>query len=414
MQQDKITVLGAGIVGICCAIELQKKGFEVEVIDRRPPGSETTHGNAGVLSLSSVVPLASPALLPRIPRLLANLEADFRLHYAHLPWLLPWLLRFLLRCNRRSYLADGEKISALTIASVNAHRELIRQTGAEHLANYSGSIRLYRKQASFEKDEMERELFDRCGVQYSILDPAQLKALEPDLDGVFVKAVWIRESISLSDPQRLCQHYADFFVSNGGVIRRLQINQLRPSKDSWILSTSAGDEQVARVVVCLGAWTTELIKSLGYKNNVAIERGYHMMYSTQNGKKLGRPVFDYDSSYVMIPMANGIRVTTGSNLVFRETEATPQQLAMVEPRAREAFALDQALLDQPWMGRRSSTPDSIPIIGPAPRHPNLWLNYAHAHMGLTMAPISGQIIASQVSGEQPPLDVSACAPTRYL
>lgn len=407
-------MLGAGIVGICCAIELQRSGFDVEVIDRGVPGAETTYGNAGVLSLSSVVPLASPALLPRIPGLLANRQADFRLHYAHLPQLLPWLIRFLLRCNRRTYRQDGELISKLTVASVEAHRQLIRQSGAEHLLNVGGSLRLYRQQRSFEKDAIERELFDTCGVDYAILEPAEIKALEPDLDNRFVKAVLIKQSISLKDPQALCRQYADYFLSLGGVIRQLEVRQIKPDGESWRLVTSEGEETVNRLVVCLGAWTAEMIKPLGYKNRVAIERGYHMMYSARGNSSLSRPIFDVDSSYVMIPMSQGIRVTTGSNLVFRETEATPQQLAMVEPRAREAFPLDRALLDEPWMGRRSSTPDSLPIIGPAPRHKNLWLCYAHAHMGLTMAPISGQIIASQVTGKQPPIDVTACSPARYL
>ena len=414
MNKPSITVMGAGIVGICCAIELQRSGYDVEVIDRRAPGTETSHGNAGILSLSSVVPLASPELLPRIPGLLLNRYADFRLHYAHLPQLLPWLFRFLLRCNRRTYRRDSQSINALTVASVAAHRELIRQSDAEYLINDGGGLRLYRRLESFDRDAIERELFERCQVEYDILDPPEIKKLEPDLDDRFVKAVWIKKSLSLSDPQALCRHYADYFRSLGGVIRQLEVESIRPVGDNWRLNTSEGEETVERLVVCLGAWTGEMIKPLGYRNPVAIERGYHMMYSAQANRKLLRPVFDVDASYVMIPMSQGIRVTTGSNLVYRETEATPRQLEMVEPRAREAFPLDQALLDKPWMGRRSSTPDSLPIIGPAPRHKNLWLNYAHAHMGLTMAPISGQIIASQVTGGQPPLDVSACSPARYL
>ncbi len=414
MSSAKVTVLGAGIVGICCAIELQRSGFEVEVIDRGAPGSETTNGNAGILSLSSVVPLASPALLPRIPGLLTNRHADFRLHYAQLPELLPWLIRFLLRCNRRTYRQDGELINNLTVPSVEMHRQLIRQSGAEHLLNVGGGLRLYRHQRSFDKDAIERELFDLCGVDYAILDPAEIKALEPDLDNRFVKALWIKQSIQLKDPQALCRLYADYFLSQGGVIRQLEVKGIQTDGEGWRLATSEGERTVERLVVCLGAWTAEMIKSLGYKNRVAIERGYHMMYSAQSGKTLSRPVFDVDSSYVMIPMSRGIRVTTGSNLVYRETEATPQQLAMVEPRAREAFPLDRALLDKPWMGRRSSTPDSMPMIGPAPRHKNLWLCYAHAHMGLTMAPISGQIIAAQVSGEAPPVDMKPYLPDRYL
>jgi len=169
-----------------------------------------------------------------------------------------------------------------------------------------------------------------------------------------------------------------------------------------------------QLVVCLGAWTPELIKPLGYSNPIAIERGYHTVLSTQQNKSLSHPIFDVDSSYVMIPMDMGLRVTTGSNLVCRETAETPRQIEKVLPRVREAFPVGQRLVEKPWMGRRPSTPDSLPIIGPAPRHKNLWLAFAHAHMGFTMGPITGQIIANYVTGDTQSLAVNAYLPNRYI
>ena len=414
MSDSKVVVLGAGIVGICCAIELQRAGFKVELIDRREPGSETSSGNAGILSLSSIMPLASPALLPRLPGLIANRHADFKMHYAHLPQLMPWLIKFLLRCNRRDYLRDGLSINALTEASVIGHRELIRQSNCEHLMNESGGLRLYRQQKTFAADALERELFDLCGVDYALLDRAEIRDLEPDLVDRFIKAVWIKQSISLKDPKALCQSYAGYFQSLGGVINQLEVENLGQNNNGWQLQTSQGLLKTPKLVVCLGAWTPPIIKPLGYRNVMAIERGYHTVYAPQSGKTLSRPIFDVDSSYVMNPMSAGLRITSGSNLTFRETTPTPQQIDMIVPRAREAFPLGECLLDTPWMGRRPSTPDSMPIIGPAPRHRNLWLAYAHAHMGLTMGPITGQIIASQITGTEAPLDTSAYLPDRYL
>jgi len=160
LKTSKVTVLGAGIVGICCAIELQRRGYQVELIDRKGPGEETSSGNAGILSLSSIAPLASPELLTRLPRLASNLEADFLLHYPHLPGLLPWLMRFLVRCKRSKYIADGLLINALTVPSVATHMELIKASKAQQLVNSSGSLRLYRNIKTYQRDELERELFD--------------------------------------------------------------------------------------------------------------------------------------------------------------------------------------------------------------------------------------------------------------
>ena len=92
----------------------------------------------------------------------------------------------------------------------------------------------------------------------------------------------------------------------------------------------------------------------------------------------------------------------------------PRQLKRLAPRVREAFPIAEELLQEPWMGRRSTVPDTVPVIGPAPRHRNLWLAFAHSHMGLTLGPISGRLIANFVSGSEQPLPVSACDPARYL
>lgn len=414
MNKPDVTVLGAGVVGICCAIELQRSGYQVDLIDRREPAAETSYGNAGVFSLGSIAPLASPALLPRLPGLVANRYTDFRLHYPHFPQLIPWLLSFLKRCNRDTYFRDGEIINRLTVASVKAHEELIKQSGAEHLTIHNGGLRLYRHQKTFDKDALERELFRRCGVEYEELDRGGIRNLEPDLQDRFVKGVWVKQSISIKDPQALCQHYARYFKSLGGEIKQLEVKGIQQVGDSWQLGCETTNQQTAKLVLCLGAWTPELLKPLGYRNVIAIERGYHSMLAPQAGKVLNRPIFDVDGNYVMAPMSAGLRVTSGSNLTYRETSSTPVQIDQILPRAYEAFPLGEKLIDEPWMGRRPSTADSKPIIGPAPRHDNLWLAYAHAHMGLGMGPITGKVIASQVAGRESPLDVAACSPNRYL
>ncbi len=414
LNKNKITVLGGGMVGICCAIELQQKGYQVQLIDRRGPGEETSSGNAGILSVSSIAPLASPELITRIPRLVANLDADFRLHYPHLLSLLPWLMRFLVRCNRKQYMQDGRLIDALTVPSVAAHLDLIGKSNAGHLVNRSGGLRLYRNQSTYNSDELERELFDICGLNYSILERQELRDLEPDLSDIFVKAVSINDSISIINPQSLCKCYAAYFQSLGGKIKQTEVTQLTQESNGWRIVTSGSTDIIERLVIALGAWTPELIKQIGYSNPIAIERGYHTIFSPQVDKILSRPIFDVDSSYVMIPMDMGLRVTTGSNLIYRETSETPQQVNKVIPRVKEAFPVGDLLLDKPWMGRRPSTPDSLPIIGPAPRHKNLWLAFAHAHMGFTMGPITGKIIANYITGAEQLIPVNAYLPDRYI
>jgi D-amino-acid dehydrogenase len=409
-----VSVLGAGIVGISCALELQRRGFQVTLIDRRGPGEETSSGNAGILSYSNITPLADPALLSRLHRLLLNLDADLLIHYPHLPSLLPWLSRFLRRCRRQTYLADGDAMSRLTQASIDLHRQWIDAAGLQPLLNSGGGLKLYRHRRTFARDRLERELLQQCGVRHTLLDADEVRQLEPDLNRIFAQGVLIDESISIRNPEKLCKAYAQMLVDAGGRIVRAAVREIRPTGDGWKLVTDRGPESAERLVVCMGAWTPEIIGPLGYANPLAIERGYHTIVAPAPGKHLSRPIFDVDASYVMAPMEMGWRVTTGTNLARREALPDPRQLARVMPRVREAIAIEQELLREPWMGRRPTVPDTLPIIGPAPRHPNLWLAFAHSHMGLTLGPISGVLIANFIEDKPQPFSPEACNPARYL
>ena len=413
-MKQPVTVLGAGIVGICCALELQRRGYQVTLIDRRGPGEETSSGNAGILSYSNITPIADPHLLGRLHRLMLNRDADLLLHYPHLLSLFPWLVRFLSRCRRKVFLRGGDAMNALTQASIDMHKQWIAEADAQHLLNRGGGLKLYRSRQTFMRDQLERELLERCGIRHTLLDPDQLHEYEPDLKRIFAQAVLIDESVSIRNPQKLCKAYARMFTDAGGQVKCDAVKSLQRANGAWALTTQQGCETVDRVVVSMGAWTPELIRQLGYSNPLAIERGYHTVFEPRAEAGLSGPVFDVDASYVMSPMDMGLRVTTGSNLVHRETEPDPRQVAQVIPRVGEAFPVSKILLHEPWMGRRPTVPDTLPIIGPAPRHENLWLAFAHSHMGLTMGPITGQLIANFISGAEQPFDPAACAPARYL
>jgi D-amino-acid dehydrogenase len=309
---------------------------------------------------------------------------------------------------------DGRLIDALTVPSVARHLDLIRESNAGHLVNKSGGLRLYRNPRTYRRDEIERDLFKQCQVKFSILDRPEIHDLEPDLADLFVKAVFIHDSVSISNPELLCKAYAKYFLKLGGDIKRAEVMDVSWESNQWRVVTSNGTESVEKLVIALGAWTPGLISQIGYRNPIAIERGYHTVFSAQPGKTLNRPFFDVDCSYVMIPMSMGLRVTSGTDLTYSETVETAQQIEKLIPRVKEAFPVADRVLEKPWMGRRPSTPDSLPIIGPAPRHRNLWLAFAHAHMGFTMGPITGRIIANYVVEKRQPIPVEPYLPSRYI
>ena len=192
MSDSSVTVVGAGIVGISCALELQRRGYQVKLIDRRGPALETSYGNAGILSYSNITPIASPELIPRLPKLIANLDADFRLNYRQALSLLPWSIKFLMRCRRSTYFSDGEHMRALTHSSIVKHLEWINECSVSHLLRQKSAIKLYRSLKSYNDGQLERDLFNKYGVKYTLLDNRQWLELEPDLNDIFVRGVLIR------------------------------------------------------------------------------------------------------------------------------------------------------------------------------------------------------------------------------
>ena len=156
-----------------------------------------------------------------------------------------------------------------------------------------------------------------------------------------------------------------------------------------------------------------MTRQLGYDLPLAVKRGYHMHYRAAGHARLNHPVLDHERGYFMVPMRRGIRLTTGAEFAMRDAIRTPVQLGRAEPIARDLFPLAERLDTEPWMGARPCTPDMLPIIGKAPRHSNLWFSFGHAHHGLTLAPVTGRLLADMVTGAAPFTDPSPYRAERF-
>jgi len=153
-----------------------------------------------------------------------------------------------------------------------------------------------------------------------------------------------------------------------------------------------------QAVIALGPQAPELFKPLGYRIPLAIKRGYHMHYSSLHDAQLQHSICDAQGGYVLAPMAQGIRLTTGIEFAESSDQANDIQLSRCEALARKLYPLGERLDPEPWLGRRPCLPDMRPVIGPAVHHPGLWFNFGHAHHGLTLGPVSGRLLAEMLTG----------------
>jgi D-amino-acid dehydrogenase len=147
---------------------------------------------------------------------------------------------------------------------------------------------------------------------------------------------------------------------------------------------------------------------------MALERGYHMHYAAPEGTGLGRPIHDSAGGYVLTPMEQGLRLCTGVELNDLNAPPDPAPLERAEASAGQAFALGPRLDREPWLGRRPTLPDSVPVIGPAPRHPGVWLAFGHQHIGFSTGPGTARVLGALMSQATAPIDAAPFRPERWV
>ncbi len=413
---NHVIVLGAGIVGVCCALELRRRGMAVTLVDRQAPGMETSMGNAGVLARSSLMPFNHPGLWGQLPRLLKNDTVQFRYRWPYLASNLGWAARFLMSARTSVFQETARALDGLIRLSAPEHLKLLDESGARHRLRDTGWMYLYRTAAAWNGGALARRTFAQYDVPTRELDPATLAELEPALSPIFHRALWIQGSYSVDDPHEVVAAYAGLFQREGGTIKRMNAAAIRRDGDGWtVQATNASDSlSASRLVVALGPWSKALLKTTGIHLPMAFERGYHMHYSGREGARVTRPVYDTGGGYVLSPMARGLRLSTGVELNACEAPARPDQLDLAEQRAREAFPLGDRLDAAAWLGRRPTLPDSRPMIGEAPRLPGLWLALGHQHIGFSTAPGTAKILAELMLDGDSASSHAAFRPGRFI
>jgi D-amino-acid dehydrogenase len=200
----------------------------------------------------------------------------------------------------------------------------------------------------------------------------------------------------------------------GGVTLTGDARSLHRSGQRWRVETNEGGIDAPEVLVALGPWAGDLLSSLGLKLPLMVKRGYHRHFHAQGNAALARPVLDTDAGYLITPMEQGIRMTTGVEFAARDAAPSPVQFDRIMPKARELFPLGERVDDQTWLGSRPCLPDSRPVIGRAPGLAGLWLAIGHAHWGLTLGPATGRMIAEMMAGEAPFCDPAPYRAERFL
>jgi D-amino-acid dehydrogenase len=413
MARTDAIVLGAGIVGTSAAVHLAKRGLAVTLVDRRGPGEETSYGNAGVIEGNTLFPHAFPSGFGELLRIALKRAPEANYHLSFLPKVAPWLLAYRFNTRTEGSLAFAEAMRPLFSRAVKEHEALMAEAGAARYLRKDGWLKLYRSDEAFAATARERELALALGLTQRALSVEETRALEPSLMPVFRHAVHWPDAASVYNPLAVTKAYAARFAALGGVVLNGDALTLHRSGEHWRVETDEGPIDAKDVVVALGPWAPDLLGRLGIDLPLMFKRGYHRHFGPRGNAGLTRPVVDTANGYCLAPMEQGIRLTTGAEFAARDAKPTPEQFDRLLPAARDLFPLGEQLEAQPWMGSRPCFADSRPVIGRAPGQPGLWLDYGHAHWGLTLGPVSGRLVAEMMTGATPFCDPKPYSAERF-
>ena len=284
------------------------------------------------------------------------------------------------------------------------HAELAAEAGAARLIRKAGLLKVFRSEAGLEEFAVDRAFADEFGVPYRILDRDGVAAREPHLLPVYRSGLFWPETGNCSDPGGLVKAYAALFEKIGGVFVQADARSLHKYSGGWRVETDSGPLDAKDVVIAAGPWSMDIAEKFGVRVPFAVKRGYHMHFKAKGNATLSGGLLDVEGGYVMLPMDQGIRITTGVEFARRDAPPTPVQLGKALPKARELFPLGEAIEDKPWIGARPATPDSLPVVGPVPGQPGLWLAFGHSHLGFTLGPPTGRLLAEMMTGAKTTYD----------
>ena len=411
-MKSRAMVLGAGMVGVCTALQLVRRGWEVVLVDRRGPGTETSYGNAGIIQREAMLPYAFPRDARTLMKVALGHGIDVHYHLNALVALTPKLVRYWWESSPRRYAKHAHEFGRLIEHALDEHATLIARAGAEHLIRRDGWLQAYRTPAEFDVAAKRAEALRRdSGITSRVLDCATLNAAEPGLRQKLEGAIHWTQPWTVRDPGRLVEMYAELFVREGGQLLQGDAMTLVRDGHGWRVDTPSGQVDAPHAVIALGPWAEPLTRRLGYRLPLFIKRGYHRHY--EQDMALARPLLDAENGIMLAPMERGLRITTGAEFARPDAPPTPVQLTKAESVVRELVSLGTAMEGTPWMGARPCTADMKPVIGAAPHHPGLWFHFGHGHQGFTLGPVGARLLAELMSRDAPIMDPTPYSPQRF-
>ena len=409
-----IAIVGAGIVGVCCAAELAAAGFRVTLIDPAQPGQGgASFANAGHIATSAILPLAAPGILAKAPRLLLDPEKPLHIPLTYWPRIAPWLVRFARASTTASFNARVGALSVLHHLTMAATGALYAQAGITDDLRAVGGLFVFSSERSFAAARAGWQRRKAQGFDHQVLEQAEIAELEPDLAPLFPKAVFDPSWCHVADPLRVVERIFALAMARGAAFANYPAAEIKATQEGVAVILRDGRPvQADAAVLAAGVWSKPFVRQLGDTAPLDTERGYNLTIANP-GTNLTRSVAFSDFGVVATPLDGGLRFGGWDELGGLRSPPNSRLHDRIRALAERFFPGLDTGDRREWMGHRPSLPDGLPVIGWASGRRRVLYAFGHGHLGLTQAPATALLIRDLATGREPSVDLTPFSIGRF-
>lgn len=407
-------IIGAGITGVCAAEWMRREGWDITLVDRINPGDpdQTSYGNGGILARCAIVPVAVPGLMLKAPKMLLDPKSPLFMRWSYLPRLMPWIVPFIRNSSRSRMERIVRALDPLTNDSVDQHLALAKGTGAEKYISTGDYAYLYRSRKDFEADAMGMALRREYGFVYDEIERAAMLERDPHLGPDYNFSASFRDHGWVTNPGAYVAALARHFEDNGGKFTAGEVVDVTPGETPNV--TLKGDTvlHADKVILAAGIWSARLAKKLGHKPALETERGYHMILKSPSFQP-PTPYMVADAKFVATPMEAGLRLAGVVEFGGLKAPASRKPLELLKSSIRRVYPTLEWQDEETWLGHRPSTVDSLPMLGNATKAPGVIFAFGSQHIGLTIGPRLGRMVADIAADRRVNTDITPYRVDRF-
>ena len=409
-----IIVIGAGIVGVSTAIWLQRSGFKVTIIDQKGPATGASHGNAGILAASSIIPVPNPSLIKKLPFYLLSKNSPVFFKMSYLPKMFPFLMSYLSKSNLREVNKYAERMTPLIFDTVCQHKSLSKGTGAEKFISNQDYCFGYETEKNFLNDKKVWKLRQKHGLPFEVVTGNEFSKFDPFYKDLFDVIVKCKNHGKISDPGLYVKTLCDHFLSQGGKLIISKVNDILSKNLNDVIVKIESDSLIAnKIVVATGAWSKKILKKFKIKMPLESERGYHIEYVGPNFYPKV-PMMLTSKKFVITPMDGRIRVAGLVEFAGLKALKRKPPLNLLRNKIKDLFPDLNCEEKIEWLGHRPALVDSLPMLGYLDKNKQILVAFGHQHLGLTAGAKTGRIVSDLIIGNDIKLKMSNYKPDRFM